>query len=81
MNSLAVVAAKAALNQARKARNKAQERADMLSMQIFQLYGNQLTHEACKPWEKIMKVQTDTIPWHTNKMNLIHMTLQLKIVL
>ena len=34
----------------------------MLGMQIFQLYGNLLTDEACQPWEKIVKVQTDTIP-------------------
>ncbi len=38
-----VVAAKAALEVAQKARNKAQERADMLGAQIFQLYGNLLT--------------------------------------
>ena len=35
----------------------------MLGMQIFQLYGNILTDEACQPWEKIMKAQTNTIPW------------------
>ena len=46
-----VVAAKAALEVARKARNEAQERADMLGMQIFQLYGNLLTDEARQPWE------------------------------
>ena len=34
----------------------------MLGMQIFQLYGNLLTDEAHQPWEKIVKVQTDTIP-------------------
>ena len=32
-------------------------------MQIFQLYGNLLTDEARQPWEKIVKAQTDTIPW------------------
>ena len=57
-----VVATKAALELARKARNKAQERADMLGVQIFQLYGNLFTDEAHQPWEKIVKVQTDTIP-------------------
>ena len=57
-----VVAAKAALEVARKARNEAQERADMLGAQIFQLYGNLLTDEARQPWEKIVKAQTDTIP-------------------
>ena len=51
-----VVAAKAALNEARKDRNEAQERSDMLGVQIFQLYGNLLTDEACQPWEKIVKV-------------------------
>ena len=35
----------------------------MLGMQIFQLYGNLLTNEAGQPQEKIVKVQTDTIPW------------------
>ena len=34
----------------------------MLGAQIFQLYGNLLTDEACQPWEKIVKAQTDTIP-------------------
>ncbi len=32
----------------------------MLGAQIFQLYGNLLTDEACQSWEKIVKVQTDT---------------------
>ena len=58
-----VVAAKAALNEARKDRNEAQERSDMLGVQIFHLYGNLLTDEAHQPWEKIVKAQTDTIPW------------------
>ena len=40
-----------------------QDRADVLGTQIFQLYGNILTDEACQPWEKIVKAQTDTIPW------------------
>ena len=57
-----VPAAKAALDVARKARNEVQERADMLGVQIFQLYGNLLTDEAHQPWEKIVKAQTDTIP-------------------
>ena len=35
----------------------------MLRAQIFQLYGNLLTDEARQPWEKIVKAQTDTIPW------------------
>ncbi len=35
----------------------------MLRVQIFQLYGNLLTDEARQPWEKIVKVQTNTIPW------------------
>ena len=34
----------------------------MLGTQIFQLYGNLLTDEAHQPWEKIVKVQTNTIP-------------------
>ena len=34
----------------------------MLGVPIFQLYGNLLMDEARQPWEKIMKVQTDTIP-------------------
>ena len=34
----------------------------MLGVQIFQLYGNLFTDEAHQPWEKIVKVQTDTIP-------------------
>ena len=34
----------------------------MVGVQIFQLYGNLLTDEACQPWEKIVKAQTDTIP-------------------
>ncbi len=34
----------------------------MLGAQIFQLYGNLLTDEAHQPWEKIVKVQTNTIP-------------------
>ena len=57
-----VVAAKAALEVARKARNEAQERADMLGTQIFQLYGNLLTDKAWQPWEKIVKAQANTIP-------------------
>ena len=57
-----IVAAKAALKVARKARNEAQERADMLGAQIFQLYGNLLMDEACQSWEKIVKAHTDTIP-------------------
>jgi len=59
----AVVAAKATLDKARKERNEAQDRADVIGMQIFQLYGNLLTDEARQPWEKIVKAQTDTIPW------------------
>ncbi len=35
----------------------------MLGTQIFQLYGNLLTDEARQPWEKIVKAQTNTIPW------------------
>ena len=35
----------------------------MLGVQIFQLYANLLTDEARQPWEKIVKAQTDTIPW------------------
>ncbi len=35
----------------------------MLSEQIFQLYGNLCTDEARQPWEKIVNVQTITIPW------------------
>ena len=35
----------------------------MLGAQIFQLYGNTLTDEARQPWEKIVNVQTNTIPW------------------
>ena len=34
----------------------------MLGAQIFQLYENLLTDEARQPWEKIVKVQTNTIP-------------------
>ena len=34
----------------------------MLHAQTFQLYGNLLTDEARQPWEKIVKMQTDTIP-------------------
>ena len=40
-----------------------QEQADELGMQIFQLYGNLLTDEDCQPWDKIVKVKTNTIPW------------------
>ncbi len=35
----------------------------MLGAQISQLYENLLTDEASQPWEKIVKVQTNTIPW------------------
>ena len=35
----------------------------MLGAQIFQFYENHLTDEACQPWEKMVKMQTDTIPW------------------
>ena len=35
----------------------------MLGVQIFQLYGNLLTYEAFQPWEKIVKAQSNTIPW------------------
>ncbi len=38
-----------------------QEQVDMLGTQIFQLYVNLLTDEAPQPWEKIVKVQTNTI--------------------
>ncbi len=57
-----VVAAKPALEVTQKARKEAQERADMLGVQIFLLYGNLLTYEAHQPWEKIVKMQTNTIP-------------------
>ena len=57
-----IVAAKAALEVAQKARSKAQERADMLGTQIFQLHVNLLTDEARQPWEKIVKAQANTIP-------------------
>ena len=57
-----VLAAKEALDVSQKARNEVQEQADVLGVQIFQLYGNLLTDEACQPWEKIVKAQTDTIP-------------------
>jgi hypothetical protein len=60
---MAMAAAKAGVDQARKARNEAQARADVLGAQIFQLYGNLLTDEARQPWEKIVKDQTDTVPW------------------
>ncbi len=40
-----------------------QEQADVLGVQIFQLYGNLLTDEVFQPWEEIVKVQTNTIPW------------------
>ncbi len=36
---------------------------DVLCTQIFHLSGNLLTDDACQPWEKIVKVQTNTIPW------------------
>ncbi len=58
-----VVVAKVVLDKAQKARDKVQEQVDMLSMQIFQLCGNLLTDEACQPWEKIVKVETETITW------------------
>ena len=48
-----VVSAKASLNIARKARNKAQARADMFGVQIFQLYGNLLTDEVANPGIKL----------------------------
>ena len=35
----------------------------MLGNQIFQLYGNLLTDEACQTWNKIIKAQLDTISW------------------
>ena len=35
----------------------------MPDVQVFQLYGKILTDEAPHPWEKIVKVQTNTIPW------------------
>ena len=34
----------------------------MLRVQIFQLYGNLLTDDARQPWEKIVKMQANTIP-------------------
>jgi hypothetical protein len=58
----AVVAAKAVLGRTRNEKNKVQEQADMFGMQIFQLYGNLLTDEACQPRQKIVKAQTNTIP-------------------
>ena len=59
----AIAVAKADVDKAQKARNEAQAQADVLGVQIFQLYGNLLTDEACQPWEKIVKDQTDTFPW------------------
>ena len=53
-----VIAAKAVLDIAQKARNEAQERADMIGTQIFQLYGNLLTDEAGRP----VKTQSDNNP-------------------
>jgi hypothetical protein len=58
-----VVEAKAALDRAKKARNEVKEQVDMLCMQIVQLYGNLLTNEACQPWEKIVKIPTNTVTW------------------
>ena len=46
------------LNKARKERNEAQDRVEVLGMQIFLLYGNLLTDEVRQPWEKIVKAQT-----------------------
>ena len=59
----AIAVAKADIEKTRKARNEVQARADMLGVQIFQLYGNLLTDEAHQPWEKIVKEQTNTFPW------------------
>ena len=48
-----VVAAKAALKEAQKARNEAQEQVDVLSMQIFQLYGNVLAMRLVNPGRRL----------------------------
>ena len=66
-----MVAAKVALNRARKARHEVQERADMLGAQIIQLYGNLLTDEAHQSWEKIVKVQTTLFPWKASVVRCI----------
>ena len=49
--TIAIAKAKANVQKAQKARNEMQAQADMLSAQIFQLYGNLLTDEARQPWE------------------------------
>lgn len=57
------VEAKATHDRAKKVRNEVLKHLDMHGMQIVQLYRNLLTVDACKPWEKIVKILTNTVTW------------------
>ena len=60
---LVVEAAKMAPDNAWKAWDGAEAKTDVIVAHIFKLYANLLLDEARQPWDKIMKAQTDTIPW------------------
>ena len=64
---MVVEAAKMALNNARMAWDDAEAKTDVIGAQIFQLYANPLLDKACQPLDKIVKAQTNTVPWEDLK--------------
>ena len=56
-----------ALDNAQKAWDDAEAMTDVIGAQIFELYANLCLDEACQPWDKIVKAQTNTVPWEDLK--------------
>ena len=48
-------AAKAVLNNAWKAWDKAETKARVVGAKIFQLYANLLSDESCQPWDRLSR--------------------------
>ena len=61
--SESLVAAKSAYIKAKQAVEAAKLAARMEITKDFELYGNLLSHEARKPWEKIIQAQMTKCPW------------------
>ena len=51
-----------ALNNAQKAWDDAKAKTEVIRAQTFQLYANLLSDKVCKPWDKTVKAQTNTVP-------------------
>jgi hypothetical protein len=62
-DSGALIAAKATYEKALKAIEAAKLIITMEGVKPFELYGNLLSDEARKPWEKIIKAQVTCAPW------------------